>query len=163
MSQQIQQIETFMQSLINEHKKLLMLVEAHQKAIRALDLKAMEDAGQAQEACRLRIATIETKRRTLALQLMRATRIHGEPTVSKLAEMFPQRREMLLKLRNELRALVEQISSKTHVGAKVAGAVLGHLNTVVRLIAGAVEQAGVYTRQGIPASPGRLGVMEAVG
>jgi hypothetical protein len=45
----------------------------------------------------------------------------------------------------------------------LAGAVLGHLNTVVRLIAGAVEQAGVYTKQGVPQVSARIGVIEAVG
>jgi hypothetical protein len=37
------------------------------------------------------------------------------------------------------------------------------LNTVVRLIAGAVEQAGVYTKTGSPKVSGRIGVLEAVG
>ena len=42
-------------------------------------------------------------------------------------------------------------------------ALLGHLNTVVRLIAGAVERAGVYTKTGAPQMSNRIGVMEAVG
>ena len=45
----------------------------------------------------------------------------------------------------------------------LAGAVLGHLNTVVRLIAGAVERAGIYTKSGVPQVSNRIGVMEAVG
>ena len=40
---------------------------------------------------------------------------------------------------------------------------LGHLNTVVRLLAGAVERAGVYTKDGIPRVASRIGIMEAVG
>jgi hypothetical protein len=55
------------------------------------------------------------------------------------------------------------IASRTKVSGKVAGAVLGHLNTVVRLLAGAVERAGVYTKDGIPRVSGRIGIMEAVG
>jgi hypothetical protein len=37
------------------------------------------------------------------------------------------------------------------------------LNTVVRLLAGAVEKAGLYTKHGVPQVSSRIGVMEAVG
>ena len=49
------------------------------------------------------------------------------------------------------------------MAGRLASAVLGHLNTVVRLLAGAVEKAGLYTKQGIPQVSARIGVMEAVG
>ena len=58
---------------------------------------------------------------------------------------------------------MQQISNRVTVAGRLAGALLGHLNTAVRLIAGAVEQAGLYTRDGSPKVSGRIGVMEAVG
>ena len=70
---------------------------------------------------------------------------------------------MLLKLRDELKKTIEQIQTRTHIAGRFAGAVLGHLNTVVRLIAGAVERAGIYTKNGVPQVSNRIGVMEAVG
>jgi hypothetical protein len=41
--------------------------------------------------------------------------------------------------------------------------VLGHLNVAVRALSGAVQQAGVYTKTGLPKVSGRIGAMEAVG
>jgi hypothetical protein len=163
MSRQVMDIEGLMQQLIGEHRKLLKLVQAHHSAMKTLDLKAMEQAQREQEDLRLRIGGLESRRRALAIGVMRQMKASGEPTVIRLAELFPARRESLLKLRTELREAVEAVMSNTHVAGKVAGSVLGHLNTVVRLLAGAIEQAGVYTKTGLPAAPARLGVMEAVG
>ena len=163
MSRQVQEIEGLLAGLVTEHRKLLACIEAHHLAMKAMDLKAMESAGIAQEASRLRIATLETRRRALVQMVMRSMRAEGQPTVTRLAELFPQRRDVLLKLRGELVSIAEQIQQRTHIGSRVAGAVLGHLNTVVRLLAGAVEQAGIYSKHGLPVSPSRLGVMEAVG
>lgn len=163
MLRQISELEGLLQQLIAEHQKLLRFVEVHQLAMRAMDLKAMDIAANQQEACRLRIATIDNKRRLLVVVLARQVNMQGEPTVSRLAEAYPQRRTELLALREQLRGAITDVSSKTHVAGKLAGAVLGHLNTVVRVIAGAVEQAGVYTRQGTPRVATRIGVMDAVG
>ena len=59
--------------------------------------------------------------------------------------------------------MVEATAARTHVAGRVATAVLGHLNTVVRLVAGAVEKAGLYTKNGVPRVSSRIGVMDAVG
>src|SRR5690606_6540824 len=101
-----------------------------------------------QEAARLRIASMETRRRATVQQLVKASRIQGEPTVGRLAEVFPDRAPVLTKLRDELREVAGQISHRSFVGNRLAGALLGHLNTAVRILAGAVERSGVYTRTG---------------
>ena len=163
MLRQPSELEPLLQQLVVEHRKLLKFVDAHQAAMRVMDLKAMDAAAGQQEACRLRIATAENKRRMLATLLARQVNLAGEPTISRLADVYPQRKAELLALRDELRMVIAEVASKTHVAAKVAGAVLGHLNTVVRVIAGAVEQAGVYTRQGTPRVSTRIGVVDAVG
>ncbi len=49
------------------------------------------------------------------------------------------------------------------MAAKLSAAVLGHLNTAVRLVAGAIERAGVYTRTGSPKVAARIGNMDAIG
>lgn len=163
MSRQLSELEALLQQLIAEHRKLVAYVDAHQAAMRVMNLKAMDAAAQQQEASRLRIATAENKRRALAAALARQVGMQGDPTVARLAEAYPQRRRELMALRDELRSVIVEASGKTHVAGKLAGAVLGHLNTVVRVIAGAVEQAGVYTRQGIPKVSARIGVVDAVG
>lgn len=160
---QVADLEASLQQLILEHRKLLKHIDAQQLAMRTLNLRAMDDATNQQEAARLRIATLEQRRRTLTLQIAKLLRIAGEPKIPQLAELFPHRRAALLKLREELLAAIGEIASRNHVAGKVAGAVLGHLNTAVRLLAGAVEHAGLYTKQGVPRLSARIGVMEAVG
>jgi hypothetical protein len=163
MSRQLSELEALLQQLITEHRKLLRFVEQHQAAMRGMDLKEMDAAAGQQEACRLRIATAENRRRMLSVVLARQAGVQGEPTISRLAEAYPQRGRELLALRDELKSVIVEVTSRTHVAGKLAGAVLGHLNTVVRVIAGAVEQAGVYTRQGVPKVSARIGVVDAVG
>ena len=163
MSRQLSEVESILQQLIAEHRKLLAHVELQQAAMKSLDLRAMDAAARQQEAARLRIATLENRRRQLCVQLGRAAKLTDEMTVRKLAELNPARAPVLLHLRDELRTVIDQIQRRTHIAGRLAGAVLGHLNTVVRLLAGAVEQAGVYTKHGTPHVASRIGVMEAVG
>lgn len=157
------ELETILQMLIGEHRKLLSALDGQQAAMKALDLKRMDEAMKAQESGRLRIAAIETKRRQLVMQIARAHRLDGKVTIEQLAKLDPQRGPQLMKLRAELRELIQQVLNRSHIAGRVAGAVLGHLNTVVRLLAGAVERAGIYTKQGVPQVSARIGVMEAVG
>lgn len=163
MSRQLSELELLLQQLVAEHRKLLKHVDAHQAAMKAMDLRAMDAAASQQEAARLRIATFENKRRALAVVVARQLGMQGDPTVTRLAEHFPQRRAELLKLRDELRETIVEVAARTNVAGRLAGAVLGHLNTVVRALAGAVEQAGVYTKNGIPQVSARIGVVDAVG
>ena len=163
MLRQLADLESALQQLVAEHRKLLGLVEAQYAAMRATDLAALAAAAHGQESCRLRIAALEARRRGVVQVLARGSKIDGPVTIAKLAALFPQRRDALLQLRDELKAAAGAIATRTKVSAKVAGAVLGHLNTVVRLLAGAVERAGVYTKDGVPQVSRRIGVMEAVG
>jgi hypothetical protein len=163
MSIQSGELEAVLRSLINEHQRLIMSVDAQRAAMKAMDLKAMDLARQQQEAARLRIATLETRRRGLVMQIVRPLGLTGEPTLTRLAELFPQRSDELMRLRDELRDVVNEVSQHTTIAARLAGAVLGHLNTAVRLLAGAVEDSGMYTKHGVAAVNRRIGVIEAVG
>jgi flagellar biosynthesis/type III secretory pathway chaperone len=164
MSRQVFELEQVLQAMIDEHTKLLGHVDRHQAAMRALDHRSMEDLVRLQESARLRIATLETKRRALIQTIARGHRMtQTNLTVSDIANLYPPSSAKLNKLRGELRALIEQLQAKTHIAGRLATAVLGHLNTVVRLLAGAVEKAGLYTKSGTPQVSTRIGVMEAVG
>ncbi len=161
---QLPEIETLLQMLISEHQKLLAHVDLQQAAMRAFDLKSMDHAAKLQEASRLRISSLETRRRGVILQIARLSKMNEKDmTLEKLAELNPQRSVELLRLRNELKTVAQQIAQKTHVAGKLASAVAGHLNTVMRILAGAVEKAGVYTKHGVPQVTGRIVIMEAVG
>ncbi len=163
MATQADELQAILQQLINEHEKLLRHLQAQQVAMKKLDQAALEDISHLQEATRLRIASLETRRRTVANQLARLLRIEDKPTLTRIAEAMPAAKIKLLSLRKRLKELVSQVSSRATVAGRLAGAVLGHLNTVVRLLAGSVEKAGLYTKNGVPQVSSRIGVLEAVG
>lgn len=163
MPPQVCELEIVLGQLIAEHHRLLAQVERHAEAMKKIDLPAMEDSGRQQEACRLRINALEQRRRYLVQQISRAANQPGELTLPLLAGMFPARAASLHKLRSELKSVAGQIANRTRISGKVAAAVLGHLNTAVRLVAGAVERAGLYTKKGIPRASRRIGMMETVG
>jgi hypothetical protein len=157
------QLEAVLREMIAEHRALLKDVEMHSAAIRKLDINAMAAAGMRQDAARSRIAMLENKRRVYAQMEAKNLRISGDVTLAKIADAVdPGRRLLLIQLRDELKRIAMEIANKTHVAGRVAGAVLGHLNTAVRLISGAVEHAGTYTKYGTPRVARRIGVMEAV-
>lgn len=163
MSRQVFELETLLAGLIDEHNKLLAHLNRHQTAMKSFDLKGMDDQARLEESARLRIASMETKRRGLIVAIARTHRMSQMPTLPDIAAMYPLQADKLLKLREELKATIQKVQNRTHVAGRLASAVVGHLNTVMRLLAGAVEKAGLYTNQGIPQVSARIGVMEAVG
>jgi hypothetical protein len=163
MSRQVSELETILQQMLLEHQKLLKQVDAHAAAMKAFNLKAMDAAGNQQEALRLRIAALENKRQGVIAQLARLHKVTTPMTLSDVARLYPKESVALMKTRDELKALMAQLKLRLHVTGKVAGAVLGHLNTVVRILAGAVAGAGLYTKHGVPKVAPRIGAMNTVG
>ena len=160
---QLTELEVTLQQLTAEYNRLMKHMDAHQAAMKSFDLPAMDAAAHQQEASRLRIGMLENKRKNLVNQIGKLLKHDGQLTITRIAEMNPQRGPLLMKLRDELKSTIQQASAKSHIAGKLAGAVLGHLNTVVRLLAGSVENAGVYSKHGVPQVSARIGVMEAVG
>ncbi len=159
----IMDLEALLGELIEEHRKLLMCVEIHQAAMQSLNTPAMETSRARQEAARSRILRLELRRRTIVLQIGRINQIKGEPKIPVIAELYPQRRVQLLKLRDELFEAMKKVADRSFVANKVAAAVLGHLNTAMRILAGAVGSGGIYTNRGTPKMAMRIGSIEAVG
>ena len=163
MSRQVSELEMILQQLIVDHRKLLVFLHTQQNVMKLCDLKKMDETTNQAEACRLRIVNLEQRRRLVCGQIAAQMKFQGELTIGKIADAFPSRAEALMKLRTELKSVAEQVRTRSYIAGRVAGAVLGHLNTVVRLVSGAVGKAGVYTKRGVPRMTSRLGVMEAVG
>jgi hypothetical protein len=163
MSRQLIELESVLQLLVDEHRRMLAHVDAQQNAMKQMKLEAMEDATHRQESSRMRIAALDNRRRLLVQQISKLARATNELTLSQIAAASPQNGAKLLALRQELRSLTQKIGERTHVAGRLASAILGHLNTAMRLFAGAVGQAGVYTKTGVPRVSNRIGVMEAVG
>ncbi|MDB5294371.1 MAG: hypothetical protein JWO31_354 [Phycisphaerales bacterium] len=149
--------------LVADHRRLLDLVGRQAAAMRTMDAAAIDDLVARQEDCRTSIARAEARRRVVVAAIARAVKLPADPTLTRLAATFPGHRTKLLAARDELRALAAEIKQRTAVSGRVAQSLLGHLNTAVRLIAGAVERGGVYTRNGTPKLTRRMGSIEAVG
>lgn len=163
MSRQISELENLLSQMIVEHRKMLEFMNAHQRAMQVCDLKSMDTLSVQQEACRLRITSLEQRRRAVVHAAARELRLTGEPTLRAIAAAVPARAAALNKLRVELKDVAEQLRRRAYVCSRVATAVLGHLNVVVKLVAGVVEKAGLYSKRGIPRVSNRIGVMDAVG
>src|SRR5947208_7215660 len=103
MSRLLFDLESTLQQLIVEHRKLLKHVDAHQNAMKTMALDAMDQVANQQEASRLRIGALEMTRRAVVLQITQQHKLSGEVTIQRLAQLFPQRGEALLKLRDELK------------------------------------------------------------
>lgn len=160
---ELERLAECLRGLVKEHRLLLDLVQKHQAAMKAIDASAIDLLTQQQEQCRTRIIQLEARRRLTVTALARVAKIGGEPTLVRIATLFPAQRPTLLKLRDELRILATEVKERTNVAGRVAQAMVGHLNTAVRLLASAVERGGTYTKQGAPKLTRRIGTIEAVG
>jgi DNA repair exonuclease SbcCD ATPase subunit len=156
-------LEELLGEMLVEHRKLLGHVESQLTAMKQMKIRQMEAARNLQEASRSRINALENRRRILVQQIARMNQLQSQPKIPQLAEMFPSRKAQLLKLRAELETVMKEIQSRSHVASRLASAVLGHLNTAMRILAGAVGGAGVYTNRGVPRVSRRIGMMETVG
>jgi hypothetical protein len=152
-----------LRGLVDDHRKLVDLVRKHGAAMRALDASTMEALAQQQEQVRTRILQAEARRRMIVAPLVRSAKLAGEPTLTRLAAAFPTHRVALLRHRDDLRQLAGEVKQRSAVTGRIAQAMVGHLNTAVRMLAAAVERGGTYTKQGGPKLTRRLGSIEAVG
>jgi hypothetical protein len=156
-------LESILQRIHEQYRQLAGEVQLQQQAMKRNDLPAMGNSARRQEAIRLRISAQETKRKQLTGELGRLCRVEGEMTIGKLAQLHPQRGPRLLELRDQLKATVSLLHEQMTISSRIAGAVLGHLNVAVQILASAAQSAGLYTKYGVPQVSSRLGIVEAVG
>jgi len=163
MSAPIAELEKLLSQTVAEHWKLLGGLHEHVEAMKAFRIDAVSAAGDIVEGSRVRIVMLESRRKNILLQIARLYKIPATATLKQIADAAPEHRAILMKRRDELREVTSEIAAKTNVSSRVAGALLGHLNTVVRIVAGAMQQRTGYTKQGTRAVHSRIGMIEAVG
>ena len=161
---QVQDLEVVLQGLIAEHAKVRAYADASATGMRALDLAAMDRTTNLQEAARLRIAALENRRRNLVRQIARVHALGEDPKLALLADLYPARRVALLRLRDELRAVVADAVGRNRIAGRLAFGILGHLNTALRIITGAFEyDPRLYTKSGLFFPRPRFGQTNAFG
>lgn len=163
MTPQAAELHRVLSSQIAEHKRLIECLQKHRAAMKTLDLNAVDLAVRAASQIKGRLAQLETRRRQIADQLANQLKLGGRASLAQIATALPQDTIELNQARDELRSLIEAARNEAHIASRVAGAILGHLNTVVRVVGTAVRHAGVYTRSGNAKVGSRVGLMEAVG
>lgn len=163
MSKTLIDLEAVLKQMLVEYRRLLVQLDVQQAAMKKFDVKTMSSSSQLQEASRTRLLSLDGQRRNLAAQLSRDLRISGEVTLAGLAKLYPERAGVLLQLRTDMRECIDAIRQRTNISSRLAGAVLGHLNTTLRIFAGAIQKAGLYTKQGTPRLASRIGMMETIG
>jgi hypothetical protein len=99
----------------------------------------------------------------LVHQIARQLRRTQPPTLTQLADLYPERRPMLLKMVQQLREAAELIRQRSQLVGRVTGNVLSHLNATVRLIAGASGGPSIYTRNGATPMPAGARTLSLVG
>src|SRR4051812_16243158 len=100
----ILELEGLLGQLLAEHRKMVGYLDAQQTAMKKLDLDALDAARHQQDACRIRVAAIENKRKLVIAQLAKGTRIDANNlTLARLADLHTPRRDALLKLRKDLK------------------------------------------------------------
>jgi hypothetical protein len=156
------ELEKILQDLLVEHHKLARHLDVQQDAMQRLAIKEMDYARVQQELCRTRVLGLEQRRKSQVKQIARINQLEGEPKIPQLATMYPQRASQLLQLQADLRSVMRDVESKSFIATKLATAVLGHLNTAMRILSGAVGGGGMYTKRGTPRLASRIGLMEAV-
>jgi hypothetical protein len=163
MSKSLTELEAVLRQMLIEQRRLLAQLDLQQAAMKKFDVKGMTSSAHQQEASRTRLQSLDAQRRTLATRLAAELRTPGEVTLAGLANLNPPRAAALLQLRRDMRETIDAIRERTSVSSRLAAAVIGHLNTTLRIFAGALQKAGLYTKQGTPRLASRIGVMEAIG
>ena len=155
------QLEVCLRQLIDDHRLLLARVEAHEAAIRACDVAQIERAAREQDLARQRMMNTDSRRRVLMHQIARAHRgpTPAPTTLTRLAELNPDRRLTLTQLKTELTQLIEAVRERLVLIGRVAQSVLGSVNATLRLVTTAAAGPGTYTKQGGTPLPPRLGVL----
>ena len=83
MSRQISELETILQQLIVEHRKLLGLLETQQAAMKTCDLKKMDESANGVEACRFASAAWNSAAGPSSGSLRKLYKLEGEVTLGK--------------------------------------------------------------------------------
>src|SRR2546423_15118323 len=102
MQKEVAQLQVILQQLIAEHDKLLNHLASQQLAMKKMDLNAIDKLTGLQDATRMRIAALDSKRKTLVTHLALNLKFKGGPTQIRLAKSIPQHKKNLLALHMKL-------------------------------------------------------------
>jgi len=162
MSNWISELEQVLRELLQAHHAWLVSMNDYERVLRAFDAPEIERASKKQQQQLAVIQQLEKRRQFALQQLAKQHKSVQSPTFEQLAQNYPQRKLILLQMRQELRDVLERVKKKNAGAQRVTTAALGNLNTALRVIGAAAGNAGTYDRKGASVAPQRLKSIEAV-
>ena len=121
----IAELEKLLTQLVAEHQTMLQCLDAHQAAMRQFRLDDLAIASSGIEQSRTRIAFLETRRRLTMQQVVRLHKVSPTAPLAEIANIVPQYKLSLLRLREQLKQLAGQIARKSTVSGKSGQRVAG--------------------------------------
>jgi flagellar biosynthesis/type III secretory pathway chaperone len=148
MSNWIAELEQLLRQLLEAHHAWLGSMSEYERVLRSFNAAEIEKASKKQQSQLAVIQQLEKRRQFILTQLARQHRAAGSFTLEQLAQTYPQRKLILLQMRQELREVLERVKVKNEAAARVASSALGNLNTALRVIASKTGNAATYDRNG---------------
>jgi len=154
--------------LMDLHTLLAELVESKIERMRRCDVTGLSECVRDEQELAGKIGETEGLRRALTDRIGRSYGMSSPKarklTATQLAERFPPpQRDELLDLARRLQELAMRITRRNQVAARISGAMLTHLDTVLSAMTVGGAEPGAYSQRGrrLEAEPKRL--FETVG
>ncbi len=135
-------LEKLLAEQVRAYRGLAELLDEHRAALADMDLARVLKLTKDHAKRREELVRLDRRRQAML------TRLGGTGTLADLAERHPGRGKALRRLREELIRVTDDARARGKLAAGVAGGVLGHLNTAVRLLAEAAGGGAAYAKDG---------------
>ncbi|MFG0283655.1 MAG: flagellar export chaperone FlgN [Phycisphaerales bacterium JB039] len=136
----IDQLWGVLDEMAERAEELLGLIREQQDAVRRMDAGAIREATQRQARVAERLRQLESARAALA----------GAQPLTQLAEsMAPAARQRALRLVGRLGEAGRAIARDSAVVSACAGAMLGHIDGLMRAVARELSHTGAYGPRGV--------------
>lgn len=156
MDDLILQLDANLRAMLEEHTRLLSLIERKHQAMRSGRPAAITDCCVAENVHVQAIGELEKRRQGLMAELTRRLSPNSaEPLrLTEAAERIAEpARGRLLVLHAQLRQAVQQVRERNAVAQRATEALLGHVHGMMQMIGQAIGQAGTYSRRGVATGP----------
>jgi hypothetical protein len=144
-------LEKMLRSQLEEHKKLLALLERKREAVRQAKIDVIGQLIEDERRLIERIAEIDRAREQVVQRLTQqlAPRASEPLAISAIADHAEEPvQSRLLGIAAQLREMVMKVRQTSTVVRSAAEALSNHINGVMQSFHAALSRAGVYGRQG---------------
>lgn len=153
-------LEAVLSSMIDAHEQMLVIAGNHRAAIARADGHGVQDCVEHTGVLAARVAELELQRRAIIAGLVKPGR--GEkPTVSMVAAGFPEpARGRVLALASQLRDLLIRLRQEMRVIKSATQSLVAHMDGLMQQVVRALSQTRLYDPRGRidPGGPAACGL-----